>query len=68
MSSPQEIAVIEAERNYYRDSVALLRARLYRQGASTSPRLEEHERRFNSAQLRLRAARAKPAPAPAPQP
>ena len=60
MSSPREIEAIEAEVNYYRDSVALARARLYRRGAATSPRLEELQRRLDSAQRRLRAARAEP--------
>ena len=62
MSSPREIAAIEAEATYYRDSVALMRARLYRRGEGTSPRFEELQRRLDSAQQRLRAARAEPAP------
>jgi outer membrane protein TolC len=66
MSSPQEIAAIEAEVNYYRDSVALMRARLYRRGDGTTPRFEELQRRLDSAQRRLAAARAAPAPAPRP--
>ncbi len=64
MSSPKEIAAIEAEVNYYRDSVALLRARLYRRGDGTTPRLEELQRKLDSAQSRLRAARAGAPPAP----
>lgn len=66
MSSPREIEAIEAEFNYYRDSVALLRARLYRRGVGTTPRLEELERKADSAESRLRAARAEPRPAPQP--
>ena len=58
MSSPQQIAAIEAEFHYYKDSVALLRARLYRRGLGTTPRLEELQRRLDSADRRLRAARA----------
>lgn len=65
MSSPREIAAIEAEATYYRNSVALMRARLYGRGQGTSPRFEELLRRLDSAQQRLRAARAEPA---APQP
>jgi hypothetical protein len=57
VTSLQEIAAIEAELNHYRDSAALLRARLYRQGAVSSPRLTELQRRRDSAQRRLRAAR-----------
>lgn len=60
MSTQREIEAIHAEVNYYRDSVALLRARLYRRGAGTTPRLEELQRRLDSAELRLRAARSKP--------
>ena len=62
MSSPREIAAIEAEASYYRDSVALMRARLYRRGEGTSPRFEELQRRLDSAQQRLRAARAESPP------
>lgn len=65
MSSPREIAAIEAEATYYRNSVALMRARLYGRGQGTSPRFEELLHRLDSAQQRLRAARAEPS---APQP
>jgi hypothetical protein len=65
VNSPREIAAIEAEASYYRDSVALMRARLYRRGLGTSPRFEELQRRLDSAQQRLRAARTAP-PAPPP--
>jgi hypothetical protein len=58
VSSLQEIEAISAERNYYRDSVALLRVRLYRRGVRPTPRLEELQRRLESAEQRLRAARA----------
>ncbi len=64
MSTLREIEAIAAERNYYRDSVALLRARLYRRGAGPTPRLEELQRRLESAERRLRAARAEPRAAP----
>lgn len=66
MSSPREIAAIEAEVTYYRDSVALMRARLYGRGRGTSPRFEELQRRLESAQQRLRAARAEPSVGPVP--
>ncbi len=49
---------MEAEVAYYRDSVALARARLYRRGGGTTPRFEELQRRLDSAQQRLRAATA----------
>ena len=63
MSSSREIEAINAEVIYYRDSIALLRARLYRRGQAGTPRLEELQRKLDSAQRRLAAARAKlPAP------
>jgi len=58
VSSLQEIEAIQAEVNHYRDSVALLRARLYRRGGGITPRLEELQRRLASAERRLRTARA----------
>lgn len=64
MSTPGEIEALQAEVNYYRDSVALLRARLYRRGAGITPRLEELQRRLASAETRLRAARGTPRPTP----
>lgn len=63
MKTLREIEEIHAEVNHYRDSVALLRARLYRRGIGTNQRLEELERKLESAQRRLRAARP-PAPTP----
>jgi hypothetical protein len=58
VSSLRQIAAIEAEFNDYKDSVALLRARLYRRGLGTTPRLDELQRKLDSARRRLRAARA----------
>jgi hypothetical protein len=58
MTSLHQIEEIQAEVNHYRDSVALLRARLYRRGMANTPRLEELQRRLDSAQSRLRTARA----------
>ena len=58
MSTPGQIEAIEAEFHYYKDSVALLRARLYRRGAANTPRLEELQRKLASAERRLRVARA----------
>ena len=63
MSPLREIEALQAEVDYYRDSVALLRARLYRRGGGMTPRLEELQRRLDSAERRLRAARAEPPPA-----
>lgn len=53
----RQVEETQAEVNHYRDSVALLRARLYRRGMASTPRLEELQRRLESAQRRLRAAR-----------
>jgi hypothetical protein len=63
MSSLHQIEEIQAEVNHYRDSVALLRARLYRRGMGTTPRLEELQRRLASAQRRIRTARTTLPPA-----
>jgi hypothetical protein len=57
MTSSHQIEEIHAEVHHYRDSVALLRARLYRGGMPVTPRLEELQRKLESAQRRLRAAR-----------
>jgi hypothetical protein len=57
VTSLHEIEAIEAEVNHYRDRAALLRARLYRRGMGANQRLEELERRRDSAQRRLREAR-----------
>ena len=64
MSSLAQIAEMEAEVVYYRDRLALLRARLYRQGVASSPRLEELKRQLDGAQRRLRVARATAPPRP----
>ena len=56
MSSTNEIDQLRAEAAYCRDRVALLRARLYRWGLGTNPRLQELERELERAQQRLREA------------
>lgn len=66
VSASREIEAAEAEVTYYRDSVALMRARLYRRGTTTSPRLEELQRRLESSERRLRTARAEPSHAAQP--
>jgi hypothetical protein len=58
VTSPPDSAELEAEVNYYRDRVALLRARLYRRGIGTNDRLVELQRRLASAELRRKTARA----------
>ena len=64
MKPLHELEEIHAEVNHYRDSVALLRARLYRKGVGSNKRLEELERKLESARVRLRAARSRTTPAP----
>ena len=60
--SSAEIERLQAEVTYYRDRVALLRARLYRRGIGANARLQELERNLESAQRRLRDARHPPRP------
>ncbi|MDQ6607637.1 MAG: hypothetical protein M3Z06_13965 [Actinomycetota bacterium] len=57
MSSSREIEQLEAETQYYRDRVSVLRARLYGRGTATSARLEELERGLERAEVRLRERR-----------
>jgi hypothetical protein len=62
MSSLSELEQLQAEADYYQDRVALLRAKLYRWGLGSTPRLKALERELELAQQRLRDARlgAKP--------
>jgi hypothetical protein len=57
VSSSGEIQQLQAEADYYHDRVALLRAKLYRWGLGTNPRLQRLERELDRAQQRLRTAR-----------
>lgn len=57
MSSGNQIDELQAEAAYYHDRVALLRAKLYRWGLATTPRLQELERELERAQQRVREAR-----------
>ena len=57
MSSRREIEQLEAEADYCRDRVALLRAKLYRWGLAPTARLRALERDRERAQQRLRDAR-----------
>ena len=59
MSSPRDIELLEADARYYRDRVALLRARLYRWGQGSTPQLQELERRLVGAERRLREQRSR---------
>lgn len=53
MSSTGELELARAEVGYYHDRVALLRAKHYRWGVGSSPRLQQLERELQRAQRRL---------------
>jgi hypothetical protein len=57
--SSKPLEELRAEASYYRDRVALLRAKLYRWGLGTNARLEELERELERAEQRLKDARAR---------
>ena len=57
--SSDRVEQLQAEVNYYRDRVALLRAKLYRWGLGTNARLQELERELARAEQRLRIARVR---------
>jgi hypothetical protein len=48
--------MLRAEARYYRDRVALLRAKLYRWGSGPTARLQQLERSLELAEQRLRDA------------
>ena len=50
----RELELLEADARYYRESVALLRAKLYRRGEASSARLFELQDRLEQAERRLR--------------
>jgi hypothetical protein len=58
VSSSNEIELAQADARYYRDRVALLRAKLYRWGLGATPRLRELERQLQCAEQRLRDVRS----------
>ena len=47
------LELARAEANYYRDQVALLRAKLYRGGVGSTPRLQQLERQLQRAEQQL---------------
>lgn len=59
MSSLRDIELLEADAYYYRDRVALLRAKLYRWGQGSTPQLRELERHLRGAERRLRERRSR---------
>lgn len=54
MSRDREIEFLRAEVSYHRNSLALLRARLYRWGLGPDARMRELERQLEGAEQRLR--------------
>jgi hypothetical protein len=60
VSSAKDIELLEADARYYRDRVALLRAKLYRWGQGSNPELQKLERRLAGAERRLREQRSRP--------
>lgn len=62
MTSSNELELALADVRYYRDRVALLRAKQYRWGLAPSPRLHALEREMERAQRRLSALRLRPDP------
>jgi hypothetical protein len=62
VSSRNEIEQLQAEAAYYRDRVALLRAKLYRQGLGSNARLQALERALERAEQRLREERLRAKP------
>jgi hypothetical protein len=59
VSSAGDTELLEADARYYRDRVALLRAKLYRWGQGSTAQLQELERRLASAERRLREQRSR---------
>lgn len=59
MSPSSDLESLRAEALYYKDRVALLRAKLYRWGEGSSPRLRELEDKLALAERRLHAERTR---------
>ena len=59
MDPASDVEVLEAEARYYRDRVALLRAKLYRWGLGPTPQLQEFERRLAGAERRVSEERSR---------
>jgi hypothetical protein len=55
-----QVVRLQEEADYYRDRVALLRARRYRWGLSPNARLKELERHLELVEQRLRDALQRP--------
>jgi len=62
VSSLHELEQLQADADYYHDRVALLRAKLYRWGLASTPRLKALEQELKLARQRLSDARLSPRP------
>jgi hypothetical protein len=60
VSRASEIDQLEADVRYYHDRIALLRAKLYRWGLGSNPRLQGLERELELAEHRLHEQRRRP--------
>jgi hypothetical protein len=61
VSSSGELELARAEARYCQDRVALLRAKHYRWGIGSSPRLQQLERELERAERKLSEVRARQA-------
>ena len=59
MSSEHDREYLQAEARYYKDRVALLRAKLYRWGQGSNAHLRELEEKLTRAERRLRDDRSR---------
>lgn len=59
MSTKHDLESLQAEASYYKDRVALLRARLYRWGEGSSARLRELEGKLKRAEHRVADERSR---------
>lgn len=57
--SSDAFELARAEARYLRDQVALMRAKLYRGGLGSTPRLEQLERQLQRAEQRLSEVRSR---------
>ena len=57
MSRIAELELLEADARYYRERIALMKAKQYGRGLGSSARLQELERELERAEQRLRHAR-----------
>jgi hypothetical protein len=59
MSYGSDLELAQADVRYYRDRVALMRAKLYRWGLGSTPRLQKLERELERAERRVHEVRSR---------